>query len=97
MEHLPRGSVNLDRPKIINVQNYRFAFLINPVDTSDFVSFSFIVTTHNMNVLHLISYCLRLFVSTWNVGGESPPSNLNLDEWLHSSPSADIYVLGYEL
>lgn len=60
MEHLPRGSVNLDRPKIINVQNY------------------------------------RLFVSTWNVGGESPPSNLNLDEWLHSSPSADIYVLGFQ-
>ncbi|MCD7448316.1 Type IV inositol polyphosphate 5-phosphatase 7 [Datura stramonium] len=59
-EHLPRGIGNLDRPKIINVQNY------------------------------------RLFVSTWNVGGESPPSNLNLDEWLHSSPPADIYVLGFQ-
>ncbi|KAL3365901.1 hypothetical protein AABB24_010827 [Solanum stoloniferum] len=60
MEHLPRGSVSLDRPKIINVQDY------------------------------------RLFVSTWNVGGESPLSNLNLDEWLHSSPPADIYVLGFQ-
>ncbi|KAJ8563560.1 hypothetical protein K7X08_032012 [Anisodus acutangulus] len=60
MEHLPRGSVNLDRPKIINVQNY------------------------------------RIFVSTWNVGGESPPNNLNLDECLHSSPPADIYVLGFQ-
>ncbi|KAK4365942.1 hypothetical protein RND71_013822 [Anisodus tanguticus] len=60
MEHLPRGSVNLDRPKIINIQNY------------------------------------RVFVSTWNVGGESPPSNLNLDEWLHSSPPADIYVIGFQ-
>lgn len=60
MEHLPRGSVNLDLPKIVNVQNY------------------------------------RLFVSTWNVGGESPLNNLNLDEWLHSSPPADIYVLGFQ-
>ncbi|XP_016503011.2 type IV inositol polyphosphate 5-phosphatase 7-like [Nicotiana tabacum] len=60
MEHPPWGSVDLDRPQIISVQNY------------------------------------RVFVSTWNVGGESPPSNLNLDEWLHSSPPADIYVLGFQ-
>ncbi|XP_022857269.1 type IV inositol polyphosphate 5-phosphatase 7-like isoform X3 [Olea europaea var. sylvestris] len=37
-----------------------------------------------------------LFVSTWNVGGKSPPSNMNLDDWLHSSPPADIYVLGFQ-
>lgn len=37
-----------------------------------------------------------LFVSTWNVGGKSPPGNLNLDDWLHSAPPADIYVLGFQ-
>ncbi|KAL8485176.1 hypothetical protein ACS0TY_027467 [Phlomoides rotata] len=37
-----------------------------------------------------------LFVSTWNVGGKSPTSNLNLDDWLHSAPPADIYVLGFQ-
>ncbi|XP_042050446.1 type IV inositol polyphosphate 5-phosphatase 7-like [Salvia splendens] len=37
-----------------------------------------------------------LFVSTWNVGGKTPPGNLNLDDWLHSSPPADIYVLGFQ-
>lgn len=37
-----------------------------------------------------------LFVSTWNVGGKTPHGNLNLDDWLHSAPPADIYVLGYE-
>ncbi|KAI0498509.1 hypothetical protein KFK09_019397 [Dendrobium nobile] len=37
----------------------------------------------------------RMFVATWNVGGKSPPSCLNLD-WLHSSPPADIYVLGFQ-
>ncbi|XP_062212656.1 type IV inositol polyphosphate 5-phosphatase 7-like isoform X2 [Phragmites australis] len=38
----------------------------------------------------------RIFASTWNVGGKSPPRGLNLDEWLHSSPPADIYVLGFQ-
>ncbi|KAG2545298.1 hypothetical protein PVAP13_9KG423365 [Panicum virgatum] len=38
----------------------------------------------------------RVFASTWNVGGKSPPRGLNLDDWLHSSPPADIYVLGFQ-
>ncbi|XP_028108178.1 type IV inositol polyphosphate 5-phosphatase 7-like [Camellia sinensis] len=37
-----------------------------------------------------------IFVATWNVGGKSPSSNLNLDDFLHSSPPADIYVLGFQ-
>ncbi|GAB4843350.1 Type IV inositol polyphosphate 5-phosphatase 7 [Ancistrocladus abbreviatus] len=37
-----------------------------------------------------------VFVATWNVGGKSPPRNLNLDDWLHASPPADIYVLGFQ-
>ncbi|CAN4093374.1 unnamed protein product [Withania somnifera] len=38
----------------------------------------------------------RVFVATWNVAGKSPPSNLSLDDWLHTSPPADIYVLGFQ-
>ncbi|KAG9451952.1 hypothetical protein H6P81_004856 [Aristolochia fimbriata] len=38
----------------------------------------------------------RIFVATWNVGGKSPPSYLNLEDWLHTSPPADIYVLGFQ-
>ncbi|XP_068649772.1 type IV inositol polyphosphate 5-phosphatase 7-like [Aristolochia californica] len=38
----------------------------------------------------------RIFVATWNVGGKSPPSNLSLEDWLHTSPPADIYVLGFQ-
>ncbi|AQK63949.1 Type IV inositol polyphosphate 5-phosphatase 7 [Zea mays] len=37
----------------------------------------------------------RVFVATWNVGGRSPSSHLNLEDWLHTSPAADIYVIGY--
>ncbi|KAM0924708.1 hypothetical protein ACQ4PT_004655 [Festuca glaucescens] len=38
----------------------------------------------------------RIFASTWNVGGKSPSRGLDLDDWLHSSPPADIYVLGFQ-
>ncbi|XVF80820.1 hypothetical protein PTKIN_Ptkin15bG0105900 [Pterospermum kingtungense] len=38
----------------------------------------------------------RMFVATWNVAGKSPPSYLNLEDWLHTSPPADIYVLGFQ-
>lgn len=38
----------------------------------------------------------RIFVATWNVAGKSPPNYLNLEDWLHTSPPADIYVLGFQ-
>ncbi|GAA0141590.1 phosphatase [Lithospermum erythrorhizon] len=38
----------------------------------------------------------QVFVATWNVAGKSPPNNLRLEEWLHTSPPADIYVLGFQ-
>jgi hypothetical protein len=38
----------------------------------------------------------RVFAGTWNVGGRSPSSHLNLEDWLHTSPAADIYVIGYK-
>lgn len=38
----------------------------------------------------------RVFVATWNVAGKSPTSSLNLEDWLHTSPPADIYVLGFQ-
>ncbi|WJX78865.1 Type IV inositol polyphosphate 5-phosphatase 7 [Trifolium repens] len=38
----------------------------------------------------------RIFVATWNVAGKSPPSYLSLEDWLHISPPADIYVLGFQ-
>ncbi|KAL6522664.1 Type IV inositol polyphosphate 5-phosphatase 7 [Orobanche hederae] len=45
-------------------------------------------------VINIQNY--SLFVSTWNVGGKSPSSNMKLDDWLHSAPPADIYVLGFQ-
>ncbi|CAI0465868.1 unnamed protein product [Linum tenue] len=55
-----RARMNLDHPRIIDVQNH------------------------------------SIFVATWNVAGRSPTSNLSLEDWLHASPPADIYVLGFQ-
>ncbi|QHO02068.1 Type IV inositol polyphosphate 5-phosphatase [Arachis hypogaea] len=41
-------------------------------------------------------YNYRIFVATWNVARKSPPSYLNLEYWLHTSPPTDIYVLGFQ-
>ncbi|KAI3801022.1 hypothetical protein L1987_29122 [Smallanthus sonchifolius] len=38
----------------------------------------------------------RIFVATWNVAGKPPTGSLNLEDWLHTSPPADIYVLGFQ-
>ncbi|CAN6442510.1 unnamed protein product [Victoria cruziana] len=39
---------------------------------------------------------LRMFVGTWNVGGNPPHGGLNLRDWLGAQFSADIYVLGFQ-
>jgi len=44
--------------------------------------------------LFIFPFECRIFVATWNVAGKSPPSYLSLEDWLHISPPADIYVLG---
>lgn len=44
-----------------------------------------------------MSFDLRVFVATWNVGGQSPNGNLDLSDFLHFRNESDIYVLGYIL
>ncbi|KAL4366714.1 hypothetical protein GQ457_05G033030 [Hibiscus cannabinus] len=39
---------------------------------------------------------VRVFVATWNVGGKSPDSKLNLDDILQVREESDIYVLGFQ-
>ncbi|KAL6535291.1 Type IV inositol polyphosphate 5-phosphatase 7 [Orobanche minor] len=45
-------------------------------------------------ILNIQNY--SVFVSTWNVGGKPPQSNMKLDDWLHSAPPTDVYVLGFQ-
>lgn len=47
-------------------------------------------------ILPLFIHELRVFVSTWNVGGVAPDEDLNIDDLLETdNHSCDIYILGY--
>nr|XP_043606383.1 LOW QUALITY PROTEIN: type I inositol polyphosphate 5-phosphatase 1-like [Erigeron canadensis] len=39
---------------------------------------------------------LRVSVNTWNLGGEFPPEDLDISEWLDTEYPADIYVIGFQ-
>ncbi|KAK1406792.1 hypothetical protein QVD17_38400 [Tagetes erecta] len=39
---------------------------------------------------------LRVSAHTWNVGGELPPEDLDISEWLKTDQPADIYVIGFQ-
>ncbi|KAI3672366.1 hypothetical protein L6452_38452 [Arctium lappa] len=39
---------------------------------------------------------LRVSVDTWNVGGEVPPEDLDIRDWLDTDHPADIYVIGFQ-
>lgn len=84
-----RARMNLEHPRIFDVQNHRFLSLHCP---------KFLLSLWDMfhEVIFVSNFfCISIFVASWNVAGRSPPCNLNLDEWLHAAPPADIYVLGY--
>ncbi|GLJ06309.1 hypothetical protein SUGI_0035990 [Cryptomeria japonica] len=66
--------------------------LLNKARTNDTLGRLEPYITHNTK-----DQDLRVFVGTWNVGGEAPHSGLNLDEWVQpSSAPADIYVFGFQ-
>lgn len=39
---------------------------------------------------------IRVFVGTWNVGGNTPNHGMNLEDFLQVEGSADLYVLGFQ-
>ncbi|VAH81013.1 unnamed protein product [Triticum turgidum subsp. durum] len=39
---------------------------------------------------------VRIFVSTWNVGGKAPTAELNMDDFVPPDDRSDIYVLGFQ-
>ncbi|GAB2211374.1 hypothetical protein Droror1_Dr00024686 [Drosera rotundifolia] len=47
------------------------------------------LTAENLNTL-------RIFVATWNVGGNPPSADLNLDDFLQVHDESDIYILGFQ-
>ncbi|MCO5611714.1 hypothetical protein L7F22_065972 [Adiantum nelumboides] len=39
---------------------------------------------------------MKIAVGTWNVAGRTPPSQLDLKDWLEMNDPADVYVLGFQ-
>jgi len=90
-EQVRRGRVSLDHPRIVDVHNYRYAFSLTLI----FHQEKQILLSRVQFFHECFSYFMNsVFVATWNVAGRSPPRNLSIDDWLHASPPADIYVLG---
>lgn len=40
---------------------------------------------------------IRVFAGTWNVAGQIPSDDLDIEEWLDIRQPADIYVIGQVL
>ena len=91
-DRVRRGKIDLDASQVTDVNNYRYVLLL-------LIVLYGLISFVKVWVLLCSSFHLgyRLFVATWNVAGKSPPSCLSLEDWLHTSPPADIYVLGYVL
>jgi hypothetical protein len=51
----------------------------------------------NIQSGHLWQVCLfcRIAVGSWNVAGLLPPDDIDLHDWLDTTPPADIYVIGW--
>lgn len=47
---------------------------------------------------YTIPHDLRVWTGTWNTNGKSPPPNLDISEWIHSSAEGrpDIVVVGFQ-
>lgn len=39
---------------------------------------------------------IKILVGTWNVGGNVPPNDLDIEDWLGKQEQADMYVLGFQ-
>jgi hypothetical protein len=37
----------------------------------------------------------RVMIGTWNVAGQTPNEDVDLDQWLCTQEPADMYVLGW--
>lgn len=90
-DRVRRGKIDHEASQVTDVNNYKYAAYA-------LVLFSwtiYIIETAVLSPSFYFSRGHRIFVATWNVAGKSPPSYLNLEDWLQTSPPADIYVLGY--
>lgn len=88
--------MSLDQARASNASSSRYCNVQVCRIQSDFLPFilNFLIY-YNWCLLFFLFHNFRVFVATWNVGGKSPHSGLNLDDFLQVHDHFDIYVLGY--
>ncbi|XP_018684202.2 type I inositol polyphosphate 5-phosphatase 1-like [Musa acuminata AAA Group] len=52
--------------------------------------------TETLRAQYINTKELRVCIGTWNVGGQFPPENLDVSEWVDMEEPADIYALGIQ-
>ena len=97
-DRMRRGRIDRDAAPVTDVHNYRYAScyctLLCLIIGAPCPYYFSHIQNNCYSIELFFSPAYRIFAATWNVAGKSPPSYLSLEDWLHSSPPADIYVLG---
>lgn len=52
--------------------------------------------SETLRVQYISNKHVRVMIGTWNVAGRVPPDELELDEWLCTRESADMYIFGLQ-
>lgn len=52
--------------------------------------------SETLRVQYISNKDVRVMIGTWNVAGRVPPDELELDEWLCTRESADMYIFGLQ-
>ncbi|CAK9192468.1 unnamed protein product [Sphagnum troendelagicum] len=71
-----------------------FSVLVDPESAVENSSLSMQSETPNQQFVSDHEY--RIAVGSWNVAGLLPPDDIDLHDWLDTTPPADIYVIGFQ-
>lgn len=52
--------------------------------------------SETLRIQYISNKDVRVMIGTWNVAGQVPPEELELDEWLCTREPADMYIIGYQ-
>lgn len=52
--------------------------------------------SETMRAQYIDTKDIKILVGTWNVGGNVPPNDLDIEDWLGKQEQADMYVLGFQ-
>lgn len=96
--HFPSGNCQVPSLSIPVLFFFFFFFFLNETDKWKMKGTTLSALA---DVVDCFFFCLfissvRIFVSSWNIGGVEPPEDMDMGDWLSIRKNpADIYVFGY--